>query len=89
VFENRELRRIYGPKRKWRDAGEDCIMRSFITWTLHHMLLRTSKDDERGNVARMGKMGNVYKIWLENLKGRDHLEDISVDGKILLERMLG
>jgi hypothetical protein len=23
--------------RKWREAGEDCIMRSFITCTLHHI----------------------------------------------------
>jgi hypothetical protein len=32
VFENRVLRRIFGPK---REAGEDRIMRNFITWTLH------------------------------------------------------
>jgi len=24
-------------------------------------------------------------FWLENLKGRDHLEDLGVDGKIILE----
>jgi hypothetical protein len=40
VFENRVLRRIFGPEREneW-ETGEDCIMRSFITCTLHHMLL--------------------------------------------------
>jgi len=26
---------------------------------------------------------------LENLKGRDHLEDAGADGKIILERILG
>jgi hypothetical protein len=26
---------------------------------------------------------------LENLKGRDHLEDLGVDGKIILEWILG
>jgi len=31
-FENRVLMSIFGPK-KWREAGEDCIMRSFITST--------------------------------------------------------
>jgi hypothetical protein len=37
---NRVLRRIFGPKReKWREAGEDCIMRSFKTCTLHPILL--------------------------------------------------
>jgi hypothetical protein len=29
------------------------------------------------------------KFWLENLKRRDHLEDVSVDEKIILEWMLG
>jgi hypothetical protein len=32
VFENRVLRGISGAKRKWREAGEDYIMRSFITY---------------------------------------------------------
>jgi hypothetical protein len=27
--------------------------------------------------------------WLENLKGRDHLENLGVDGKIILEWTLG
>jgi hypothetical protein len=36
VFERRVLRGIFVPKgRKWRETGEDCIMRSFITCTLH------------------------------------------------------
>jgi hypothetical protein len=39
VFESRVLRKIFGPKRKWWEAEEDCIMRSFITYTLHPMLL--------------------------------------------------
>jgi hypothetical protein len=35
VFENRVLRRIFGPKRdEVTGDGEDCIMRSFITRTL-------------------------------------------------------
>jgi ACR3 family arsenite efflux pump ArsB len=39
VFKNRVLRRIFGPKRKGREAGEDCIMRSFITSTLHQLII--------------------------------------------------
>jgi hypothetical protein len=31
VLENRVLRRIFGPiGRKWREAGEDYVMRSFV-----------------------------------------------------------
>jgi hypothetical protein len=41
VFENRELRRIFGPKeRKQQEAGEKYIMRSFIICTLHQIVLR-------------------------------------------------
>jgi hypothetical protein len=29
------------------------------------------------------------KFWSENLKGRDHSEDMGIDGKIILQRMLG
>jgi len=28
-------------------------------------------------------------FWLENVKGRDHLEDLDVDGEITLEWILG
>jgi hypothetical protein len=40
VFENRLLRRILNLRgKKWREAGEDFIMRSFMTCTLHQILL--------------------------------------------------
>jgi hypothetical protein len=39
VFENRVLRRIFGPKRrKWWKAGEYCIMKNLIIYTLHKIL---------------------------------------------------
>jgi hypothetical protein len=28
LLQNKVLWRIFGPKRKWREAGEDCMMRS-------------------------------------------------------------
>jgi hypothetical protein len=37
IGENRVLRRIFVRKRKWQENEEDCIMRSFITYTLHHL----------------------------------------------------
>jgi hypothetical protein len=39
VFENRVLWRIFGTKRKWWKARENCIVRSFITCMLHQILL--------------------------------------------------
>jgi hypothetical protein len=38
-----------------------------------------------GHVACMDDMRKAYKILLENLKGRDHLEDTGIDGKMILE----
>jgi hypothetical protein len=38
VFENRVLRKIFGPKRKM-DHGENCIMMNFIACILYQILL--------------------------------------------------
>jgi len=38
-YENRMLRRIFGRERKWQEAVEDCIMRSFVTCMFHQTLL--------------------------------------------------
>jgi hypothetical protein len=42
-----------------------------------------------GHGVRMGEMKNVYNIWLENLKGRDHLKDLGKEGRIVLKWILG
>jgi hypothetical protein len=42
-----------------------------------------------GHVACMGEMRNTSKILLENLKGKHHSEDLGVDGKIILQWILG
>jgi hypothetical protein len=41
VFENRVLRRIFGPKREGRktDRGQNCIMMNFTACILHRILL--------------------------------------------------
>jgi hypothetical protein len=39
-FGKRVLRRIFWPRRKWLEAGEDCIMRSFVTCMLHQNIIR-------------------------------------------------
>jgi hypothetical protein len=40
------------------------------------------------HVACMGEMRNTI-FWLENLMGRDHSEDLGVERKIILDRILG
>jgi hypothetical protein len=39
VFEKRMLRRIFGPKRRKTDRGENCIMMNFTACVLHRVLL--------------------------------------------------
>jgi hypothetical protein len=41
------------------------------------------------HVARMGEMGNAYKILVGKPEGIGHSEVMGVDGKIILEWMLG
>jgi hypothetical protein len=36
------------------------------------------------HVARMGERSSVYRVLVGNLKERDHLEDPSVDGSVIL-----
>jgi hypothetical protein len=37
----------------------------------------------------MEEMRSAYKFWLENLTERDHSEDLGVDGRIILEWIIG
>jgi len=41
-----------------------------------------------GHVASMEEMRSMI-FWLKNLKGRDHLEDLGIDGNIVWEWVLG
>jgi hypothetical protein len=42
VFENWVLRRMFGSERE-EEAGEDCIMRSFITWYASSNVITVTK----------------------------------------------
>jgi len=42
-----------------------------------------------GRVARTEETRNSTKFWFGNLKGRDHLVDLDIDGRIILEWILG
>jgi hypothetical protein len=85
VFENGVLRRIFIPKREkvaggWRRLHNEELHNLYtspnITGTKRRRMRWT------GHVAHMGSMINVYKILAgKNLKGRDNLEDLCVDGK--------
>jgi hypothetical protein len=54
--------------RKWRETGEDYVMRSFITCTVRANVIRVINSRRMRwarHVARMGKIGKEYKILVE------------------------
>jgi hypothetical protein len=41
-----------------------------------------------GHVARLGATTNAYKNLVPKLKGKDRLEELGVDGRVVLKSML-
>jgi hypothetical protein len=58
--------------RKWREAGEYCIMRSFITYTLQEILLviKCRRLIGAGHVARMEEMRIMCTIVYNDVQYR-------------------
>jgi hypothetical protein len=52
-------------------------------------MIRSRRKRWTGHVARMGDKKCIQNFGWKNLKGRENLEDLGVDGKIKLERTLG
>jgi hypothetical protein len=90
VFENRILRK-FRPKRDGVTAGEDCMRSSTINFSSSPDVTRMVKS-RRMRWARygvcMGEMRNSNKIWLESLKKTDQLEEMGIDGRIILKWIL-
>jgi hypothetical protein len=63
VLENRVRRKIFGCKRKWREAGKCCITWSFITFTLHQIYQVDQVKEVMGHTARMEGMKNINSSW--------------------------
>ena len=85
MIENRVLRRIFGPKRddvtgEWRELHNEELN-----------VLYSSPNIVRDIIEKMGEAyraygegRGVYRIWWGNLGKRDHLENPSLDGRIIL-----
>jgi hypothetical protein len=84
VFENRVLRRIFVPKREEVAGG----------WRrLHKELHSLHASPHNIMMTKLRMIRWVRHVWarflLENLKGKDHSEDLGEDGRIILEWILG
>ena len=87
VFENRVLRRIFGPKRD--EVTRE--LRKVHNEELNDLynssnIVRVIKSRMRwaGHVARMGRGKACTRFWWGNLRERDHLGDAGVYGRIIL-----
>ena len=86
LFENRELRRIFGPKMnevtdEWRKLHNDELNDLYSSPNT----IRVIKSRRMRCVGHVARMGERYTgFWWGNLRERDHLEDPGLDGKIIL-----
>jgi hypothetical protein len=94
MFDNRVLRIIFGPKRK-NIIGE---LRKLHVEELHNflsslnvaVLILSSRIEVARHVVHMGETRrHVTKYLLENVKGRDHLENIDIKRRTVLKLILG
>jgi hypothetical protein len=88
VFENRMGRRIFGPKGLevaggWRRLHSEESHNLYASQNIIRVL-KSGRIRWVGYVACM----QMRIAWSENLKGRDHLEDLGIDGRIILDWIL-
>jgi hypothetical protein len=92
VFENRVLRRIFGPKREedgsWRKLHNDELHSLYFSPNIV-MVIKSRRMRWAGHVARIGEGRGVYRVLDGRPEGRDHWEDLGVGGKITLRWTLG
>jgi len=88
VFENRVLRRIFGPKRnevtrEWRKLHNEDLNDLYsspnIVWLIKSRRIRWAE-----YVAHQGERRDVYRVLVGKHEERDQLGDADIDGKIIL-----
>jgi hypothetical protein len=88
VFENRVLRKIFGPKwgevtREWRKQHNEEVNDLYCSPSIVRVI-KSRRMRWVGHVARMGERRGVYRFWWGNMRERDHLGDRGLDGRIIL-----
>jgi hypothetical protein len=93
MFQNRVLRRIFGPQREevaggWRRVNNEELHNLYVSSDII-TVIKSRRLKWVEHVAQMGDMRKAYKRWSENFKGRGYSEYLSVDRKIILKWILG
>jgi hypothetical protein len=92
VFENRVLRRIFGPKRYevtggWRKLHNKELHGLYFSPSIVRVI-RARRMRWAEHVARMGEVRAAHNILVGRPEGRRPLEDLGVDGRITLRWIL-
>jgi hypothetical protein len=89
VFENRVLRRIFGPRKdEVTEEGKKLHNEELNDLYSSPIIVRVIKSRRIrwvGHVACMGKGRGVYRVLLRNLRKREHWGDPGLDRRIILK----
>jgi hypothetical protein len=93
VFENRVLRRIFGPNRD-EVTGERRNLHSVEVHILYSSpdiikQIKSRRMRWARHMARMGEGRNVYRVCWESPKEKDDFEDQGIDGRMVSKWTLG
>jgi hypothetical protein len=88
VFENRELRIIFGPKRdevnwEWRKLHNE-ELNGLNSLPNIVRVIKSRRMRWAGHVARMGEGRGVYRVLVEKPEGKNRWGDQGVDGRIIV-----
>jgi hypothetical protein len=89
----RVLRRLFGPKRRkvaegWRRLHNEKLHNLYALPVVTRVI-KSRGMTWAGHVQRMREMKNMFKILFGNLKGIDNTEYLGIDGRVILEWILG
>jgi hypothetical protein len=89
VFENRVLRRIFGPKRDevtggWRKLQNEELHNLYSSPSII-IMAKSRRMRWAGHEVRMGRRGKNAGFSRERQKERDHFQDIKVGGRVILK----
>jgi hypothetical protein len=93
MFDNRVLRRIFGPKRdevtgEWRKLHSEELHNLYSSPDVIRQV-KSMRMRWAGHVTRVGEERNVYKVLVGKPEGKRPLGRPSVGGKMGSERILG